>query len=63
MTEDVARVRAILERHGYREESVVTGIARELLAQGQLGRFYALYDEEDDQPHWTARVVFKKVVD
>jgi hypothetical protein len=59
--EGVDMARALLERNGYREVSVVTGIARELAAQGQLGNFYALYDEHDDQPHWTARVVFRKV--
>jgi len=61
MTKDVVMVRSLLERHGYREVSVVTGIARDLAAQGRLGYFYALYQDDDDRPHWTAYVVFQKV--
>ena len=41
MNEDLAHVRALLSRHGYREVSVVMGIDTELAAKGQLGSFYA----------------------
>ena len=60
MMEDLAMIRSFLERYGYREVSVVTGNGRELMTQGQLGRFYA-YVGNDSRPHWIARIVFQKV--
>jgi hypothetical protein len=59
MTEDLARICALLERNGY-EVSVTSGIDRDLAAEGRLGRFHAAYDA--DRPCWTARVEFQKIV-
>lgn len=58
MNEDLAHVRALLSRHGYREVSVVMGIDTELAAKGQLGSFYAHPDPND--PRWTARIEFHR---
>jgi ribosomal protein S14 len=59
MTDNVARVRSFLERHGYHEISIATGNARDLAAQGRLGTLFALFDQADGRAHWTARVVFE----
>jgi hypothetical protein len=55
---DLAHVRALLSRHGYREVSVVMGIDTELAAKRQLGSFYQQPDPKD--PRWTARVEFER---
>jgi hypothetical protein len=58
INEDLAHVRELLSRHGYREVSVVVGIDTELAARRQLGSFYQQPDPND--PHWTARVEFHR---
>lgn len=56
--EEVALVKAFLERNGYHEVTVVVGIDTELAATGELGRLYAKPDPDD--PHWTARIDFER---
>jgi hypothetical protein len=53
---EVALVRALLERHGYREVIAVVGIDKDLAASGQLGPFHQRVDPDD--PRWAARIEF-----
>lgn len=61
MMDNLAMMCALLERHGYREVSVVTGNCIELARSRQLGRFSPMYRGPNGEPHWTAKLVFAKV--
>jgi len=55
INEDLAYVKALLNRHGYHEVRVVVGIDTELVARGELGAFYAVPDPND--PRWISNRV------